>query len=50
MFACSEMKAELWQEVHHIGRNGCIYSKWDAVSKVATLGPAVYIKVIWKLI
>lgn len=46
MFGCSEMKAEL----RLVGRDGCTYSKWDAVSEVATLGPAVYNKVIWKLI
>lgn len=50
MFGCPEMKTELWQEVHHGGRDGCTYSKWDAVSEVATTGSAVYIKVIWKLI
>lgn len=50
MFGCSEMKAELQQEVYHVGRDGCTYSKWDAVIEVATTGPAVYIKVTWKLI
>lgn len=50
MFGCSEMKTELQQEVHRLGRDGCTYSKWDAVSEVGTLGLAVYIKVIRKLV